>query len=242
MHHIINLLFKLFIESGATLHKLVLEFSKSLELKPEIFYILGKNRLFFSQIQHLSLDEISNNNIENAIALLRALAKSTKKISTIEFNFFDSYYEPQIFHAFIYIIKSQEQLRLFSIAVDYSTEFYGIISALERQKNSLQEVILNSCDFSAEFEVLNKCKNLETFCIRHCTTKLQKLLDYKVSTLEVVDCQIDMQAMILIFKKTGILLQRLNLNQKMKNFRIKSFCPNITYLSIQGILFSQQVV
>ncbi|RIB20426.1 hypothetical protein C2G38_2080870 [Gigaspora rosea] len=218
MYYIINLLFKLFIESGAILHKLVLSFSKSLELKPEIFYILGENKQFFSQIQHLSLYEISNNNIESAVALFRALAKSTKKISAIKLNYFDSDYEPQIFHALIYLIKSQEQLRLFSIAGDYSTELYGIISALESQKNLLQEVILDSCNFNAEFEVFNNCKNLETLRIRDCFMKSLKLLDYKVSTLEVNDCQINTQAMILIFEKSGILLQRLKFETRGDEF------------------------
>ncbi|RIB20740.1 hypothetical protein C2G38_2178508 [Gigaspora rosea] len=196
MYHIINLLFKLFIESGA-------------------------NKQFFSRIQYLSLEEISDNNIESTVALLKALAKSTKKISTIELDYFDSDYEPQIFHALIYIIKSQEQLRLFSLVGDYSTEFHGIILALEK-----------------------------TLRIRNCSTKPLKLLDYKVSTLEVDDCQIDAQAMILIFEKSGILLQRLKFETKGDEFQeelllleaLKFFCPNITYLSIYGILFSQQVL
>ncbi|RIB16814.1 hypothetical protein C2G38_1481761 [Gigaspora rosea] len=38
INHIINLLLKLFIESGATLHKLDLCFSRYFQLKPEIFY------------------------------------------------------------------------------------------------------------------------------------------------------------------------------------------------------------
>ncbi|KAF0541541.1 hypothetical protein F8M41_005312 [Gigaspora margarita] len=250
IYHIINLLFKLFIESGAILHKLDLGFSKSLELKPEIFYILGENKQFFSRIQHLSLDEISDNNIESALALLKALAKSTMKISTIELNYFNSDYEPQIFHAIIYIIRSQKQLKLFSLVGEYPTEFHGVISALESQKNSLQEVILDNCDFSAEFEVFNNCKNLETLRIKNCATKLMKLLDYKVNTLEVVDCKIDTQAMTLIFEKSGILLQRLKFETVDDEFQeepllleaLKSFCPNITYLSIQGIMFSPQVV
>ncbi|RIB20750.1 hypothetical protein C2G38_2080100 [Gigaspora rosea] len=236
MYHIINLLFKLFIESGATLHKLVLEFSKSLELKPEIFYIFGENKQFFSQIQHPSFGEISDNNIENAIALLRPLVKSTKKISAIELNYYEFDYESQIFHALIYLIKSQEHLRLFSIAGDYSTEFHGIISALESQKNSLQEVILATCDFSAEFEVLNKCKNLETLRIRHCAAKLQKFLDYKVSTLEVVDCRIDTQAMILIFEKSGGSLQRLKFESEDEEFQELSHSVQILHTPVFWVL------
>ncbi|KAF0541539.1 hypothetical protein F8M41_005310 [Gigaspora margarita] len=248
-NHIINLLFKLFIESGATLHKLVLGFSKSLELKPEIFYTLGENKQFFSRIQYLSLNVISNNNIESATTLLRALAKSTTKISTIELDYFDSDYEPQIFQALIYVIKLQEQLRLFSLVGDYPTEFYGVISALESQKNSLQEVILDSCDFNIEFEVFNNCKNLETLRIRYCATKPLKLLDYKVSTLEVVESEIDTQSMALIFEKSGIFLQRFKLelyeefqDEPLLLEALKSFCPNITYLNIQGIGVSPQLV
>ncbi|RIB20425.1 hypothetical protein C2G38_2179355 [Gigaspora rosea] len=248
IYHIINLLFKLFIESGATLHKLVLGFSQSLELNPEIFYTLGENKQFFSRIQHLTLYFISDNS-ESTTTLLRTLAKINTRINTIELYYFDSDYEPQIYQALIYAIKSQEQLRLFSIVGGYSTEFHGIISALESQNNSLQEVILDHCDFCAEFEVFNNCKNLETLRIRYCATERLKLLDYKVSTLEVVECEIDTQSMALIFEKSGILLQRLKLKldeefqyELLLLEALKSFCPNITFFSIQGILFSQQVV
>ncbi|RIB20424.1 hypothetical protein C2G38_2179354 [Gigaspora rosea] len=82
-NHIINLLIKLFIKSGATLHKLDLRFPISLELKPVIFYLLGENKQFFSRIQHLSLGKISDNIIESATTLLEALAKSTTKISAM---------------------------------------------------------------------------------------------------------------------------------------------------------------
>ncbi|RIB20752.1 hypothetical protein C2G38_2080105, partial [Gigaspora rosea] len=147
------------------------------------------------------------------------------------FYYFDSDYEPQIYQALIYVIKFQEQLRLFSIVGGYSTEFHGFISALEK------------------FEVFNNCKNLETLRIRYCATERLKLLDYKVSTLEVVECEIDTQSMALIFEKSGILLQRLKLEldeefqyELLLLEALKSFCPNITFFSIQGILFSQQVV
>ncbi|KAF0333105.1 hypothetical protein F8M41_016896 [Gigaspora margarita] len=234
---------------GATLHKLVLGLSQSLKLKPEVFYTLGENKQFFSRIQHLSLDFIYDNNIESATTLLRALAKSNTKINTIELNYFDSNYKPQIFHALIYIIKSQEQLRLFSLTGRYSMEFYGVVSALKSQKNSLQEVILDHCDFNVEFEVFNNCKNLETLRIRNCATEPLKSLDYKVSTLEVVESEIDTQSMALIFENSGILLQRLKLELD-EEFHdtlllletLKSFCPNITYFSIQNIGFSPQLI
>ncbi|KAF0541536.1 hypothetical protein F8M41_005307 [Gigaspora margarita] len=245
VYHIINLLFKLFIESGATLHKLCLGL-QSLELKPEIFYILGENKQFFSRIRHLSLDVVYDNNIESDTTLLWTLAKSITKINTIELNNFDS----EIFHAIIYIIKSQEQLRLISLSGDYPMKFYGdLISALESQKDSLQEVILDHCDFNAEFEVFNNFIKLETLRIRYCKMKPLKSLDYKISTLEVVESEIDTQSMALIFEKSGILLQRLKLeldeefqNELLLLEALKSFCLNIVYLSIQNIGFSPQLV
>ncbi|KAF0541527.1 hypothetical protein F8M41_005297 [Gigaspora margarita] len=196
-----------------------------------------------------SLYSCALNNIESATILLRTLAESNTKINTIELNYLDSNYEPQVFHALIHIIKSQEQLRLFSLAGDYTVEFHGVISALESQKNSLQEVKLDNCDFSAGFEVLNNCKNLETLHMRYCYTKPLKSLDYKVSTLEVIESDIDTQSMALIFEKSGILLQRLKLeldeefqDELLLLEALKSFCPNITYLSIQVTGFSPQLV
>ncbi|RIB25484.1 hypothetical protein C2G38_2067262 [Gigaspora rosea] len=255
MYHLINLLFKLFIESGATLYGLGLYFSEFLELKPEIFYSLGQNEQFFSQLHHLSLDVISDFNIENLAALLRVLAKNATKINTLELEEFYSDYEPQFFHsliqAIIYIIKSQDQLRLFSVAGgDFPANFHGIISALESQKNSLQEVIIDSCGYSTEFEILKSCKNLETIRIRYCNTKLLKLLDCKISSLEISDCPLDVQTIIIILKKTGSLLQRLKLEvsddeiweESLILGALKSFFSNITFLNITNIGFSTQLI
>ncbi|RIB23724.1 hypothetical protein C2G38_2288482 [Gigaspora rosea] len=83
-------LLKLFIESGATLHKLVVSFRGSIMIMPEkIFSSLGRNESFFSRLQHLSLGEISLVNIESAIAFLRVLPKHTTKISALEFYGFE---------------------------------------------------------------------------------------------------------------------------------------------------------
>ncbi|KAF0463369.1 hypothetical protein F8M41_000188 [Gigaspora margarita] len=250
INYIINLLLKLFIESGATLHELDLSFSRSFQLMPEIFYSLGRNGQFFSRIQHLSLSIRSIISIESVTTLLRALAENTTKIRTLKLVFYSNP-ESQIFHALIYVIKLQERLRLFRIAGVY-TEFHGIISALECQKNSLQEVDIQDCSFNAEFSVLNNCKNLETIRITRCNTELLKILDYKISTLEVVDAPIDAQTMALILEKAGILLQRLILesisidenilDESLLLEAIKLFCQNITYFKIGCIEFSTQLL
>ncbi|KAF0452389.1 hypothetical protein F8M41_001898 [Gigaspora margarita] len=250
INHINNLLLKLFIESGATLYELGLRFSRSFQLKPEIFYSLGRNGQFFSRIQHLTLGVISIMDIESITTLLRALAENTTKIRTLELVF-HSDTDSQICHALIYVIKLQERLRLFRIAGGH-TEFYGIISALEYQKNSLQEVVIQDCSFNAEFNVLNNCKNLETIRILCCNTELLKILDYKISTLEVFDTPINAQTMALILEKAGILLQRLIvesitidediLEESLLLEAIKSFCPNITYFKIRHIEFSTQLL
>ncbi|KAF0403830.1 hypothetical protein F8M41_009180 [Gigaspora margarita] len=124
---------------------------------------------FFSELQHLILHEPPIS--DNAIALLMTLAKISTKLC---------------------IIKSQEQLRLFSIyESEYASEFDGIISALESQENSLQKVVLTNCGYNKEFEALKNSKNLETLCISYCDYLkmliMLKILDYnKISTLEVV--------------------------------------------------------
>ncbi|KAF0452388.1 hypothetical protein F8M41_001897 [Gigaspora margarita] len=131
INDITNLLPKLFIESGATLYNLDLYFLMPLKFKLEIFYTLGQNEQFLLQLQYLSLSRIENDNIDTAITC----------------------YKPQIYHALINVIKSQEQLELFGIAgAGFLTEFHGIISALDSQTNSLQEVIIDSCAFNEEFE------------------------------------------------------------------------------------------
>ncbi|RIB25488.1 hypothetical protein C2G38_2031022 [Gigaspora rosea] len=249
---VMNLLLKLLVESGAVLQKLVLSFSESFEFKPEIFYSIGRNELFFSRLQHLSLEVIPEFNIENVTIFLKVLAKNITTISSLKLEI-HSDYEPQLFHSLFHaIIKSQEQLKLFSLdGEDHPTELYGIISALECQKNSLQEVIINKCTYNKEFEVLKDCENLETLRIWDCSSKLLNLLDCKISTLDVVDCPIDVQAIPLILKKSGLLLQRLSFNQEISEDihnelvflkALMSFCPNITYLYISNIWFSTQLL
>ncbi|RIB29112.1 hypothetical protein C2G38_2137014 [Gigaspora rosea] len=260
MYHIINILIKLFIESGATLRKLDLHFSEFLEFSPEIFYSLGENKKIFSQLQDLSLGIILDSSIESVTTLLKILAKNTTKIRSLKFDGFYSDYEPQLFHALLYalicIIKSQEQLRQFSLigGEDFPSEFYGIISALESQQNSLQEVIIENCGYSEEFEILNNCKKLEILRIRYCSDEiLLKILNHQVNTLEIVDYMFEettISTIKQILEKCGTSLQRLMIDsiddeiweESLLLDSLKSFCPNITYLYISNVEFSTQLV
>ncbi|KAF0547179.1 hypothetical protein F8M41_000749 [Gigaspora margarita] len=179
-----NLLIKLFIESGAILYKLDLHY----------LYIL---------------DEI---NLEKPYSLGQPLIR---------------------------IIKSQEQLR----------QFYGIISALESQKNSLQEVIIEYCNCNAEFEVLKNCNNLEILRMRYYgNPEKLNILNCKINTLEIVGFQIDASYIIQILENSGLLLKRLKfssdwiLEEPLLLEALKVFCPNITYLNISFIEFSTQLL
>ncbi|RIB23739.1 hypothetical protein C2G38_2170413 [Gigaspora rosea] len=222
---VINLLLKLIFESGTILHKLVLSFSELFEFKPEIFYSIGRNELFFSRLQHLSLSVIPEFNTENVTIFLKVLAKNITTISSLNLEICSDF-KPELFHSLFHhiirIIKSQDQLKLFGLdgGDHYLTELHGIISALECQKNSLQKVIIKECAYSKD-------------------------------TLEIVDCAIDVHTMPLILEKYGLLIQRLRFNSKnsddfdeelffLKAF--KSFCPNITYLYISNIEFSIQLL
>ncbi|RIB21564.1 hypothetical protein C2G38_2176201 [Gigaspora rosea] len=263
---LITLPLKLFIESGATLHEFGLCYSESRKFQSEIFLPLELNVQFFSNLQHLSfsLDEKSSFGIENINKLLRILAKNSTKLSTLSLNLFpgsESQVINTLFPVLKLLIKSQKQLKKFLLCAgaDYSTEFFttkcyttqfhGIISALESQKNSLQNIRLAGCGFSDEFEVLNNCKNLKTIRIRSCDSKLLKILDYNISTLEITDFQIDVPAIVQILEKFGIFLQRLTFESKVviRNElllieALKSFCPNITYLYITDIGLPTQLL
>ncbi|KAF0457822.1 hypothetical protein F8M41_001105 [Gigaspora margarita] len=248
---LITLLFKLFLENGAILHELGLYNSEFLKFELEIFHSLEQNVQFYSRLQHLSLHIISNSGIEDFAILLRILAKNTTNISALKL-FVGSDYESQLIHTLFSIlirfIKSQEQLRKFILeGYNCSTEFYGIISALESQKNTLQEVILKGCVFSAEFEVLNNCKNLETLRILYCDMELLKILDYNISTLEITHSQIEVPFVVQILEKVGKLLQRLKFEtdiviqeESLLLEALNSFCPNIIYLCITDIGLSTQ--
>ncbi|KAF0555482.1 hypothetical protein F8M41_017205 [Gigaspora margarita] len=166
-------------------------------------------------------------------------------------NFFHEFniYLWSLSHTLISIIKSQDQLRRFRLVCDEDyTEFYGIISALDSQKNSLQEVILEYCNYSIEFEILKECKKLEILRIKYCNfSKLLNILDCKLSTLDIIDYQIDASNIVQILEKSGILLQRL----KLESYKIfeesilleaLKCCPNIIYLSISSAEICTQLV
>ncbi|KAF0408069.1 hypothetical protein F8M41_008621 [Gigaspora margarita] len=251
MNFVINLLFKLFIENGATLDKLVVYLPNSLKLKPEIFYLLEQNMQFISRLQYLSLGIVAFSNIESATTLLRTLAKYATKIRALKLAY--SSYKTRLFYAdIIQVIKSQEQLRQINIdGQNKSSEFHGIILALESQKNSLEEVRIEYCNWSTEFEILKNCKNLDTFRIWDCDMKFLKVLNYKISTLEIVGPCHDVSTIIQILEMSGLMLKRLKLCSTLKVDEetsilvleaLKSFCPNITYLNFGYIEFSTQLI
>ncbi|KAF0469706.1 hypothetical protein F8M41_025505 [Gigaspora margarita] len=251
---LITLPFKLFLESGAILYEFDLYNSEFLRFELEIFHSLEQNVQFYSILQHLSLNIISNFGIEDIAKLLRVLVKNTTKISALRLEF-HSKYVSKLIHTLlpvlIHFIKSQEQLRKFILndRDGCPTEFYSIISALESQKDTLQEVTLDGCVFSAKFEVLNNCKNLETLRILDCDMELLKILDHNISTLEISHHQIDVPITLQILEKFGILLQRLKIEARLVIRKesllleaIKSFCPNIIYLYITNIGFSTKLL
>ncbi|RIB01265.1 hypothetical protein C2G38_1026380 [Gigaspora rosea] len=212
---------------------------------------------FISRLQHLFLSRVAFSNIESATTLLRTLAKYSTKIKDLKLRGFDAYksYEPQLFHALfhaiIQIIKSQEQLMLINLdGINNDSRFHGIISALECQKNSLQEAIIKGCDWSAEFEILKNCKNLDTFRIRSCGTKLLKSLICKISILDIDEYR-DVSTTNQILEMSGLMLKRLKLALKIEVDEeasileleaLKSFCPNITYLNLHNIELSTQLI
>ncbi|KAF0557830.1 hypothetical protein F8M41_012285 [Gigaspora margarita] len=242
---ITNLLFKLFVESGATLHKLDLYFYQ--EINSEIFYTLVRNEQFFSRLQDLSLSRISGIDTESVIESFKIFEDNITKINGLELKLY-SIYNLRIFHAVERIIKSQEQLRQFSLIGldDYVTEFHGIISSLESQNKSLYEVIITNCTCDTEFKVLMNCKNLGILRIHNCDNL--DILEASLNTLEITDYPIYASSIVPILKKSGTLLQRLRLvsfnaptrEQSVLFETLKSFCPNITYLNLANIELSTQ--
>ncbi|KAF0514777.1 hypothetical protein F8M41_017503 [Gigaspora margarita] len=243
--------------SGATLHKLDLNIFESLVIEPEIFDSLGENTQFFSHLQSLCLSALPNHEFSVGITteLLIILSDKAAKINTLEIILNAA--DPELFQALLCVIESQEKLKKFLICSLISIEeFYGIISALESQKNTLQEFIISvpgSC--SEEFEVLKNCKNLEILRISYCEdAELLKKLNYKISTLQIIGGSIDASTMVQILEESGTLLQRIFIKEitsgsesieiweKSLLEAFMSFCPNITYLDISIIGFSTQLL
>ncbi|KAF0557807.1 hypothetical protein F8M41_012263 [Gigaspora margarita] len=241
-----NFLLKLFVENGAIVHKLDLHFADD-ELQSEILHLIGRNERFFSQLKELSLTGITGLSIKSATALSEILARNTTNISVLNISEYYSGYGLQLLHAILCIIKSQVQLREFRlIGEENPKEFHGIISALESQKESLEEVTIAYCDCNAEFKVLMNCKNLKILRIKYCNNV--RILEACLNTLEINSSLIYASSIVHILEKSGKLLQRLNLEsdcgkiceESLLLSKLKSFCPNITYLNISSIRFSTQ--
>ncbi|RIB01780.1 hypothetical protein C2G38_952410 [Gigaspora rosea] len=247
-YELANLLFKLFIERGATLSKFDLRMSSDNDIKPEIFYLLGRNVSFFSQLQVLSVFIKLKPCSQNAITLLKILIDNAKKINKLKFTEFD--YDPQLFHTFSCVIKSQEQLKWFSLVASFGR----IISALRCQQNSLREVRMESCDCSnKDFDELMNCKNLEVIRTYHCRN-VDRLLNrlgnslHKINTLDICSYSIDASNIIQLLQKSGSSLQRLRISSDSKEIislpllleTLISSCPNIVYLQFSSMKLSTQ--
>ncbi|KAF0552656.1 hypothetical protein F8M41_021346 [Gigaspora margarita] len=116
-----TLTFKLFLESGAILHEFYLYNSEFPKFELEIFFhSLEQNVQFYSRLQHLSLDIMSNFGFENIAKLLMVLAKNTTKINALRLVFYSKNAKliHTLFPALIHFIKSQEQLRKFILEAD----------------------------------------------------------------------------------------------------------------------------
>ncbi|KAF0514773.1 hypothetical protein F8M41_017499 [Gigaspora margarita] len=243
--------------SGATLHKLDLNIFESLIIEPEIFDSLGENTQFFSKLQGLCLSALPNHEFSVGITteLLIILSNNATKVNTLEITLNAA--DLELFQALLCVIESQEKLKKFLIcSLTSIEEFYGTISALESQKNTLQEFIIpvpGSC--SAEFEVLKNCKNLEILRILYCEdAELLKKLNYKISTLQIIGGSIDASTMVQILEESGTLLKRIFIKEITSGSEsieiweeslleaFMSFCPNITYLNISIIGFSTQLL
>ncbi|CAG8439562.1 4893_t:CDS:1 [Cetraspora pellucida] len=252
---IANLLFKLFIKSGTTLSKLNVCISEFV-IKPEIFYSLGQNEHFFSRLQDVSVEAISDEyNIDGTIMLLKILAKNSIKIHTLKLNVSEDIYGSQIHHTFASIVRAQEQLKRFNLTyeADFQAKFNGIISALENQRKSLQEIKIHGCAYDAEFEVLMNCEKLEVLRIVYGDEQeLLKLLVNgfcKFNTLEITTFQLNAPSIIQFLEKSCSILQRLKLHSDEEIISqiplletLTNFCPNITYLYISRITLSIQLV
>ncbi|CAG8767638.1 18150_t:CDS:1, partial [Cetraspora pellucida] len=158
-----TLLLKLFIECGVSLSKFHIMISKSV-IKPEIFYFLGQNVRFFSQLQFVSVDTgYEDFYADENIAFLKILAKNSTKIRSLQFNMHDvGYNVTPLCHALANIIKSQCQLTEF-VLTGMDLNVQDIIFALATQKTSLREFKIDYCyDNGINFNALLKFEKLET--------------------------------------------------------------------------------
>ncbi|RIB05038.1 hypothetical protein C2G38_2254034 [Gigaspora rosea] len=239
---IASLLIKLFIESGVSLSRFHIMISKSF-IKPEVFYSLGQNIRFFSQLQYVSVDTgYEDFFADENIAFLKVLAKTSTKIHTLQFNMHDvGYNVAPLCHALANIIRSQCQLTEFNLTgMDLNVQ--EIIFALATQQKSLKEFKIDYCyDSGINFNVLLKCEKLETLRIRWYDEKSEILKPLSngscnLNTLEIIDLEVDSSDVIQILKKNVVQSQSSLLEILLK------FCPNITYLNISSIELSIQLI
>ncbi|KAF0539690.1 hypothetical protein F8M41_006949 [Gigaspora margarita] len=215
---IVILLLKLLVLNGITLHQLFLHGPL---IDAEIFNSLEKNRKYLSKLERLHVDlspEFTNNNEFLKIFFRNTISNT---INHLSLNF-GSIYEPQVFRDLARLIEIPKKLKKFWLTGYNFTEFYGVIPALESQKNSLQEIILEDCVYNAEFKQFRNYSFPPDRCTGH---ELSFTKVWQVHT------------------KTKIKVQCWGFLEELVSLRvIEKFCPNITYLYIKKTEFSTQLL
>ncbi|KAF0550262.1 hypothetical protein F8M41_024688 [Gigaspora margarita] len=206
-----------------------------MKLNLRFFYSLEQNKQFFLQLHDLSLGGISDFNIKSATTLLEILAKNTTSINVLKFEDFDSDSEPLLFDAFIFIIKLQEQLRQFSIVSgnEFLSELHSIISALESQKQSLQDVAMEYCTCTEEFKVLKNCEEsilietLASFC-PNITYLIIVSIEFSAQLVELIG---NLQKLQFLTLWCNVYIQQDELEKLLTHFA-KTLLPTLQYLDL----------
>ncbi|GBC03181.1 hypothetical protein RclHR1_00500029 [Rhizophagus clarus] len=262
IHRIYTGLFKLFIESGATLNTFHLNIENlNSAIFNDIYKLFIDYPQFISDIKNFTFGFRSTLHIESLIQnyqtkirpLLFTLSSYCNTIKNINFEFSLNNH-PQFANDIATIINVQKHLYSLICSDDLSCSIYPLLS-FNNSSNTLSSIKFRKCHFNntIQFDGIQNLNNLESIQFISCKglkfikPLIEKTSPLKIKTLAIMGCEIYNEDFDIfynpLFQKIGIFLENLfisfhkNHSKKLLEILLNS-CNNIKFLYLTDISYS----
>ncbi|CAG8612966.1 10868_t:CDS:2 [Rhizophagus irregularis] len=259
-------IFKLFIESGATLSTFHLNIDNlNSAIFNDIYKLFLNNPQFISDIKNFTFGFRSTLHIESLIQnyqskikpLLFTLSSYCNTIKNINLEFSLNNHPP-FANDIATIINIQKQLSSLICSDDLSSSIYPLLSFNNNSSNTLTSIKFRKCHFNntIQFDGIKNLNNLDSIQFISCKGLRYNLIKplienpfpLKIKTLAIMGCEIDNDDFDNtffdpLFKKIGNFLENLfisfhkNYSKKLLETLLNN-CSNIKFLYLTDISYS----
>jgi hypothetical protein len=256
-------LFKLFIESGATLNTfhLIIENLNS-SIFNDIYKLFLNNPQFISDIKNftfgfrstLHIDSLIQNYQLKIAPLLFTLSSYCNTIKNINLEFSLNNH-PQFVNDIATIINIQRNLYSLICSDDLSSLIYPLLSFNNNSSITLTSIKFRKCHFNntIQFDGIKNLENLESLQFISCKRLklnfikplIEKSSPLKIKTLAIMGCEIDDDNTFFnhLFQKIGNVLENLFISfhknhSKKLSAILLNYCNNLKFLYLTDISYS----